>query len=354
MNWLQRMLHRPFFIRLFNWEYWPFNVIYCWIIPVWVLLAVRAKSFFFFSASNPSIEYGGFLMESKKKIYDIIPVQYYPKTIYFLAGTDTAIVLRDLHALDFKYPLIGKPDVGGQGRGVKKLHNEAELVEYANISPLDYLVQEFATQPNEVGVFYYRYPGEAQGHVSGIVRKELLSVKGDGRSTIHALLMKDKRYILQIAVLQKLYGDGLQEVLPQGEIRELVPYGNHARGAKFLDNSQLADALFTKTMDAICKQVDGFYYGRLDIRYNTWEELREGKNFSVIELNGAGSEPTHMYDPKHSLFFAWKEIIRHWIILWRISRLNHKKGIPYLTQKQGMQMMKDNKAFEQKLEQLYV
>jgi len=354
MNWLQRTLHRPFFIRLFNWEYWSFNTVYAWIMPVWALLALRARSFFFFAAANPSIEYGGFLMESKKKIYDIMPPSFYPKTAYFLVATTAEEVISTLASRAFRYPLIAKPDVGGQGRGVKKLLNEAALVEYARQSPLDYLVQEFVPQPNEVGVFYYRYPNEETGHVSGIVRKELLSVTGNGQSTIQQLLLKDKRFILQLPVLQQLYGDGLKEVLPAGEQRELVPYGNHARGAKFLDDSHLADAQFTRTIDNICRQVPGFFYGRLDIRYGSWEDLRQGKNFSVIELNGAGSEPTHMYDPSHSLFYAWKEIIRHWIILWRISRMNHKKGFPYLSQKEGMKMMRDNKLFEQKLQQLYV
>jgi hypothetical protein len=41
------------------------------------------------------------------------------------------------------------------------------------------------------------------------------------------------------------------------------------------------------------------------------------QEFSLIEVNGAGSEPTHMYDPRHSLLNAWKEIVKHWIILWR-------------------------------------
>jgi hypothetical protein len=354
MNWLQRTLHRPFFIRLFNWEYWSFNAVYAWILPVWGLLALRARSFFFFAAANPTIEYGGFLMESKKKIYDIIPPQYYPRTVYFLVGTAPDEIISRLTALNFVYPLIGKPDIGGQGRGVKKLYNQQEMLAYARQSALDYLIQEFAPQPQEVGVFYYRYPGEAKGHVSGIVRKEMLAVKGNGRDTMLHLLQQDKRFILQLPVLQTLYGDALNQVLPQGEIKELVPYGNHARGAKFLDDSHLADEVFVDTIDTLCRQVKGFHYGRLDIRFNTWEELRAGKNFSVIELNGAGSEPTHMYDPKHSIFFAWKEIIRHWIILWRISRINHKKGIPYLSRQQGMQMMKDNKAFEQKLAQLYV
>jgi hypothetical protein len=328
--------------------------VYLWIIPVWVWLAIRARSFFFFSASNPTIEYGGFLMESKKKIYDIIPQRYYPKTIYFTTGTGTETVLKQLQERDFTYPLIGKPDIGGKGRGVKKLHDEAELIAYAVASPLDYLVQEFAAQPNEVGVFYYRYPGQAKGTVSGVVRKELLGVTGDGISTIHTLLQQDKRFILQLPVLERTYGDALEEILPNGETKELVPYGNHARGAKFLDDSRLVDDLFIHNMDVVCQQVNGFYYGRLDIRYNSWEELRQGQNFSIIEINGAGSEPTHIYDPAHSLFFAWKEIIRHWIILWRISRMNHQKGIPYLTYRQGTQMFKDNKALEKKLEQLYV
>jgi hypothetical protein len=125
-----------------------------------------------------------------------------------------------------------------------------------------------------------------------------------------------------------------------------VPYGNHVRGAKFVDASYLIDEQLTNSIDAVCRQVDGFYYGRMDIRYNTWEELREGKNFSIIELNGAGSEPTHIYDPKHSIFFAWKEIIRHLNILWKISRINHKRlKKPYMKIKAGLQMLRDNKQY---------
>lgn len=123
----------------------------------------------------------------------------------------------------------------------------------------------------------------------------------------------------------------LREVPAAGEVKELVPYGNHARCAKFIDNTDMIDDSLTKTMDAVCKQIDGFHYGRLDVRFNSWEELKRGQQFSIIELNGAGSEPTHIYDPKHSLFFAWKEIIRHWIILWKISGVFeiHSSQLPH-------------------------
>jgi hypothetical protein len=55
-----------------------------------------------------------------------------------------------------------------------------------------------------------------------------------------------------------------------------------------------------------------------------------------VELNGAASEPTHIYDPKHSLFFAWKELARHITYMYEISVANNKNGIPYLEHKAGM------------------
>ncbi|MEJ7768825.1 MAG: hypothetical protein WKF89_13490 [Chitinophagaceae bacterium] len=354
MNILQQVLHRPFVIKLFNWEYWSFNTIYAPISIVWFWLCIKARSFFFFSASNPSILNGGFLMESKKAIYDILPAEFYPKTFSVNAQTSPAEVLKTSKSLGFNYPLIGKPDIGGRGRGVKKLLNEQELVNYAVSSQVDYLVQEFVPFENEVGLFYYRIPGEPFGHISGIVRKEFLSVTGDGVHTIRQLCLQEKRFILQLTELDKLYAEAMNEVLPAGKFKELVPYGNHARGARFIDDSHLTDEELTKSMDTVCKRVHDFYYGRLDIRFKNWEDLRQGKNFSIIELNGAGSEPTHIYDTRHSIFFAWSEIIRHWKILWRISIINHGKGVPYLTYKQGTGMLRENKLSEIKLSSQHV
>jgi hypothetical protein len=354
MNVIQKLLHRPFFIKLFNWEYWSFNAVYGWVLPVWALLALRARSFFFFSASNPGIEYGGFVMESKMKIYDIMPPHTYPNTFLVTAGTHTQTILNKITALGYSYPLIAKPDIGGRGRGVRKIATPQDVDSYAQHTTIDFLIQEFAPQPNEVGIFYYRYPNKPTGTLSGIVRKEFLSVTGNGKDSIQQLILQDKRAVLQIETLQQVYGNALHTVLKNGELKELVPYGNHARGAKFINDSHRITPQLTATIDAICQQVPGFYFGRLDIRFNTWEELNRGENYSIIEINGAGSEPTHMYDPKHSIFFAWKEIIRHWVILCRISRMNHKNGIAYLSFKEGRQLLKENAAFEKKLDHLTI
>ncbi|HAO45370.1 MAG TPA: D-alanine--D-alanine ligase [Chitinophagaceae bacterium] len=330
--------------KLTHWEYWSFNVVYIPMYFVWFWYSLRARSFFFFNASNPTIENAGFLMESKKKIYEMMPARYIPKTIGFKKGTPATEVIRAMKESGIGYPCIAKPDIGCKGMGVQKNDTDADIASYVQRINMDFLVQEFIAWPREVGVFYCRIPGSEKGFVSGIVSKEFLILKGDGVSTITQLLMKDPRYHFQLGALQKIYGEELNTVLEKDELKNMVPYGNHARGAKFIDVSHWADEQFNETFDHICKQVPEFYFGRLDIMYNEPEELKAGKNFTIIELNGAGSEPTHIYDPAHSVFFAWKEIARHLALLYRISVANHKRGFRYLTMKEGMQMFRDNKA----------
>ena len=352
MNWFQRIAYRPFFIRLFHWEYWSFNTIYIPIYIVWIGLCIRARSFFFFAASNPSIKNGGFLNESKKEIAPLVPPGLHPKTIFFSLPCNGDFILEQLQKKGFSFPMIGKPDIGGRGRGVKALKDEEDLRTYVRTASMDFHIQEFVSYKNEVGIFYYRIPGQEMGKISGIVRKEFLKVNGDGVHSIYELVKKNKRGILQLPALKKTFGKTLLDKPAAGEELVLVPYGNHARGAKFIDDSPLIDEALTKTIDGICKQINGFYFGRLDIRFDNWADLKAGKKFSIIEVNGAGSEPTHIYDPKHSLFFAWKEIIRHWVLLWRISRMNHKNGHAYLNFKEGVSMFQEDKVISKKLEQM--
>ena len=285
-------------------------------------------------------------MESKKEVYDLIPFEYYPATLLFKASSSTQEILALIKQRNLKYPLIGKPDIGMKGMMVKKLENEKELLSYATNSKVDFLIQEFVSFKNEIGIFYYRYPNEANGHISGIVKKELLTVTGDGISTVEKLLLKNKRAVLQLPTLRIKEKEKMNIILQKEEELIIVPYGNHVRGAKFLDDSNLVDEELTNTIDSICKKVNGFYFGRLDIRYNDWKELKQGKNFSIIELNGSGSEPTHIYDPRHSVFWAWKEIAKHWKILYRISKLNHQlQNAPYMTTRMGLDMFKQNSEY---------
>jgi len=342
-NHMKNIFHRPFFIRLFNWEYWSFGAVYFWTIPAWIYFSLRSRSFFFFSASNPSIENGGLIGESKKNIHNILPKEYYPATVHFSSATPGDKVVDEIKSAGLKFPLIGKPDIGGKGRAVKLLHTDQDIFHYAKHALLDFHIQEYIDYPLEAGIFYYRYPDEEKGRISGIVSKHFLSVTGDGKTTLLELLKADRRSIMYMENLEAMHRDKLNEVLTAGEVRIVSPYGNHARGSKFLDDSNAVDGELEQLIDNISKTIPGFYFGRFDIRYNNWELLKKGREFIIIELNGAGAEPTHMYDPRHSIFFALKEIIRHWDIMARISRINHKKGIPYLSFSEGLNVFRVEK-----------
>jgi hypothetical protein len=327
---------RLFFHKLTHWEYWPFFPVYFPVILQWIYHSIRARSIFFFNASNPTIKNGGFMAESKKEIYSLIPQQYYPKTELVAENTVFPDVISILEQSGIKFPLIAKPNIGLRGSGVKKIHDLAELANYHSRAHFDFLIQDLIPYENEFGIFYVRYPHQKKGRITGVVGKEFLIVEGDGKSTIEELIKQNPRYELQLKSLRREYGKQLMEVLQTGEKKNLVPYGNHARGAKFIDETGRVTEKLTDLIDGICQQVPGFYFGRLDVMYSTFDELERGENFLLVELNGAASEPTHIYDPKHSIFFAWQELLRHNRYMFEISVANHKTGAPYLPHKVGM------------------
>ncbi len=338
-----------FYHKLTHWEYWPFQIVYIPIYFLWGYYSIKAKSLFFFNACNPTIKNGGFMMESKKSIYDLIPQNYYPNTELIYAGTSVKQIQMQLENSGIKYPFIAKPDIGLRGSGVKKIENLADLELYAEKANFDYLIQNLIPYKNEIGVFYVRYPGEKEGLITGLVSKEFVIVTGNGFSTIEDLLKKNPRYALQLKAIKQEYGNKLLEVLAFGKEINLVPFGNHARGAKFTDGSHWITPKLTAVLNQLCSQIPEFYFGRLDIMYDTFEELEEGKNFSVVELNGAASEPTHIYDPKHNLFFAWKELSRHITYMYEISSANNKKGIPYLAHKEGIKEYRSHQKHNKKI-----
>ena len=95
-------------------------------------------------------------MESKKEIYDIIPGQFIPQTLFFKHGTDGSAIAEAVISSGISFPCIAKPDIGGKGRGVEKIEQLQDIVKYASKIKMDFLVQEFIPYPEEVGIFYCR------------------------------------------------------------------------------------------------------------------------------------------------------------------------------------------------------
>ena len=80
--------------------------------------------------------------------------------------------------------------------------------------------------------------------------------------------------------------------------------------------------------------------------FESYDQLEKGENFEIVEINGALSEPTHIYDPKHSLFYGWKELTRHFHYMYEISKINNEHyNNPYLTFKEGVKEFKKHHEY---------
>ncbi len=86
--------------------------------------------------------------------------------------------------------------------------------------------------------------------------KEMLSVTGDGRSSLQQLILSKDRAKLQWETLKEVYHDQLNEIIPLNKPIELVSIGNHCLGTKFLDGSHLINERLSATFDQISKQIE--------------------------------------------------------------------------------------------------
>lgn len=335
----------PFSIKLTHWEFYPFSVIYFPIFFYYIYLCIKARSFFFFYASNPCIENGGYAMESKYAISKILPNAYQPKIIFLGREYSLEFIQNSISKNKMQFPLYLKPDIGGKGKGVKKVNDITQIIEHIKAYDVDFVLQECINYDQEAGFFYVKFPNEKYGKLTGINLKQNLFVLGNGINTLNELILMNKRAILLYDELVVLYKNKLDVVLYENEKLELMPYGNHARGAAFLDYSFKINDKLNTMFNKLASKIDNFYFGRFDIKFNTWEDLECERNFSIVELNGAGSEPTHIYDTKNSIFFAWKEIVKHLNYLYKVSKENKIRGYKYGTIKQGFSLLMQEKKY---------
>ncbi len=338
---------KTFFIKLFSWEYWPIWVVYFPTGIYYAYLSVRARSFFFFSASNPSIETGGMFFESKWKIFELLPKSFYPSTIYVAENDSLAFIQERMLEAEIRFPIIAKPDRGERGWAVLKIESVLELEAYRSKVPVPFLIQNYVDHPLEFSIFYFRKPGSSKGKITSVTLKKLLTVTGNGVSTVEELILEKNRSFLQYQQLKKDAKLNLQNILEKGEQLVLVPYGNHVRGAMFLNYQHIIDAKLEAVFDQISKSINGFYFGRFDIRCTSIEDLKEGKNISILELNGAGAEPAHIYDPGFSFFKAQYVIASHYRMMFEAAIANNQSGTAFMSFEAYRSLKKSEKAYKE-------
>ncbi len=334
-----------------NWELWPFWLKYAPIMPVWIWYCLRAKSLWFFTPSNPTITFGGFEGEGKKEMYELLPVHTYPKTVFIQPQLTFEHVVQLASQNNFQYPFIVKPDVGMKGLLFRKIDNEEELKTYHRQISIEYMLQDLVSYPLEVSVFYYRHPAKPTGVITGFIQKDLMEVMGDGRKTLLELMQAHPLAKHRLLEMQTKYQEHVQTIIPANERFVLTYAANLSRGAKFTNLNQLIDDQLLAVFDGLSKPAQ-FYYGRYDIKCNSIEDLKSGKNFSILEYNGSGAEPNHVYHSGYTWFAALREFLKHWKVLYQISAYNNAQGIKYWPYKKGLLFLRQAKQHLALLEKL--
>ena len=316
-----------FLVKVFYYEYWPFWLFFLPLVPYWVYLSIRSRSFTYFTAVNPAIPHSGVFGESKSEIMNLINGSYLPKSVYLERETSFDEAMIKIQSTNLEFPIIAKPDVGERGTSVEKIDNLNQLEHYILKSEDKIILQEYVDFPIELGVLHYRLPVSGKSGISSIVMKEFMGVTGDGHSSIRALLNQNERYKFQISSLENKYGSRLDEILEDGEYVNLQPIGNHCLGTKFLSGQHLINDKLLSVFDQIADDIPGFYQGRFDLKVTDIESLYKGENIRILELNGVTSEPGHIYDPKLNLFKAYRDTAYNMKIMSDISIENMKLGV---------------------------
>ena len=320
-------------------EFWPMWAFYPPIMLYAAWLMLRHRGTLLPTVANPSFPGGGFYGESKAEILALASRHVPEWVAHFIrlqrpeaAASDAAMerdaALAALAAAGLSLPVVAKPDLGCRGAGVKLVRTPADLLAYIGAFPSGaaYLLQRLVPHQGEAGVFYCRRPGEQRGRVVSITLKYFPHVSGDGRSTLRELILADPRAGRLSHLYLRRHTARLDEVPRAGEAIRLAFAGSHSRGAIFRNGTHLVTPAMEARFDAIAQALPEFHFGRFDVRFEDFAQVQRGEGFTILEINGAGAESTHIWDRRTGLLQAWRDLMRQYRWLFEIGAANRARG----------------------------
>lgn len=315
-TWKGRRLLLSRWRRLVRWEFWPAWLANFPVVMNWLWLGLRYRSLTLFTAANPAIPTGGFVLESKSEILAgfgrdprIARLRLLRRDAPFadrLAEAEAFMVQERL-----SYPVVLKPDVGQRGKGVEIVRDRAALAAGLERAEGDTLVQEHV-EGEEFGVFYARSPKTGAARLLSVNGKVFPKVTGDGERTVEELILADDRAVCQARLHLENHRRELDRVPAAGEVLRLVEIGNHCRGTMFTDARDAATPQLLAALDELSRRHPGFYFGRYDLRAPSRAALERGEGLRILELNGVAAEVAHVYQPGNSPFSAYRDLFAQW------------------------------------------
>ena len=298
----------------------------------WLWLGLRYRSISLPSSANPGITSGGMVGDGKLEYFAAMGALARAATADHIGvlnepGLALVQVMDRLDAAGLSFPLVAKPDMGWCGYGVRLLDSREALADYLHRFPQGetFLLQRYLPEPGEAGLFYMREPSAANGTLIGILLRHYPSVTGDGHASVAELIERDLRLRRSTDNPMHECRYDPQQVPAQGESVRLSTVASTRVGGCYQDGSEHATPALTQRVDAIAKDMGLFLVGRFDVRYRSLEALRRGE-FTIMEVNGAGSEAVHAWDPKYSIRDVYRIVFAKQRLLFKISDENRRRG----------------------------
>ncbi|MGF1593913.1 MAG: hypothetical protein ACFCUW_11570 [Kiloniellaceae bacterium] len=315
----------------------PAVLFYLPVVVHCLWLGWRHRGFMLPSIANPNILCGGFRGESKMAYLDQIPARLQHRVTPSLrlvagpsllarAGPDR--LAQAVAGRGLAFPLVVKPDIGSQGYGVRLVRNLADLAGYLRDFPAGegFLLQTYVDWEGEAGVLYVRLPGEARGRIFSLGFRSFPHVVGDGRSRLADLISTDPRTCRMARRHRKAAATQLRRVPAQGELVRLSLLGSVRTGAFYYDGAAYITPALVARFDEIARAMPEFYFGRFDIRFGSVEALCRGEDFQILEVNGAGAEAIHIWDPEQTVRETYRVLFEQFRLLYRIGAGNRARG----------------------------
>lgn len=314
--------------RMLRAEFWPRRVFYAPLVPYLLWQSLRHGGITVPTAANPFIPHSGIVGESKDQILRALPgVWVMPWTLIAPGPAEARLEHLDAHAARLGgYPLVLKPDAGERGSAVKVARSRDEAARYLRDHQAPTIAQRYHAGPFEAGVLWVREPGEPRGRIFSITDKRFAILEADGVRTLREQIWRHPRYRFQAERYLARLGGRADSTPPRGERVPLGLAGNHCQGTLFADGEHLRTPALEEAFNEIGLATPGLHFGRFDVRYESAEDFRAGRNFRIIELNGALAESTNIYDPSWPIGRMYRVLFDQWRTLYRIGGANARRG----------------------------
>jgi hypothetical protein len=308
-------------LRLQNRLNWPLWLFYLPMVPVIGFLGLKHRVPLAWRKINPGIENGGWWGESKSEL-----------NTYFIKNTQAPYLEGCLVRLPFSneslksqqcsisnsYPLVAKPNRGSRGSHIYFLSSDEDFQRFSKSHQGEWFLQPQATKNHEASILFYRLKPKKKFHIFSITLKSFPLVIGNGQDTIFKLLLMHPIFRFQTLSFLKHTSPRWSERPRKGEKVVISRRGNHSKGALFRDGSFLIQDTLTEKINQWFQDSPGLDFAKVDCFYDDLDGLKNGE-IEIIELNGAGSESTHIHDPNMSLWQVYNTLTAQWSLIFQIA-----------------------------------